>query len=92
MSNSSYRFNRTEFIKALQQWCGERYKPKVAFPERDGFSNVAYLYEDHYKDIIEDIPLLEQYLQKELKVPVVLLVNPMSMSRDNAMYCSEWLD
>lgn len=92
MSNSNYAFNRTEFLKALQEWCGKKgYKPKVSFPEREGFANIAYLYEDRYKDIIEDIPLLEQFLQSKLGIPVALLVNPMSMAH-NAMYCSEWLE
>jgi len=91
MSNSSYSFNRKKFIKALQEWCGGRFNPLVGFPEKDGFLNVAYLYDDDYMELRENSELLMQVLQSKLHVPVVVFTEPVDKAKGTELHCDEWL-
>lgn len=89
--NSNYSFDRTEFILALQEWCGDRFNPLVGFPGKDGFSNVAYLYDDNYLELREDSVLLMQAIQAKLGVPVVVFAEPLNRKTGVALHCNEWL-
>lgn len=89
---SSYTFNRVEFIKALQGWCNGRYNPKIAFPDKDGYQNVAYLYDDSHEEIKEKSRQMMSALYEKLGIPVMVFVEAPDRITNTALTCNEWLN
>ena len=88
---SSHSFDRVEFIHALQEWCGDRFDPLVRFPGKGGFQNVAYLYSKDYAELIENGTQLMEFIQRKLKMPVVVFAEPLDRASGIAMKCDDWL-
>lgn len=88
----SYSFNKAEFVSALKQWCDGRYSPKVAFPSAKGMGNIAYLYDDAYKELIDQGYQIMEFLQSKLGVPVMVFVDPVYRAGTDAATCDDWLN
>lgn len=89
---SNYQFDRATFIRALAEWCGEDYNPLVAFPDKTGFSNVAYLYDKNCRDIIEESYSLIAHLQNAVHCPVVIFAEAPEYAPETAYTCKQWLN
>lgn len=82
--------NRADFLRALNEWCAGRYSPLVGFPDKKGFQNVAYLYDENYEDLIENSRQIMDSVQRLIGTPVVVLSFPLSMAKD-AYPLKTWL-
>lgn len=82
--------NRADFLRALKEWCAGKYSPLVGFPGKGGFHNVAYLYDDHYAELIENSHQIMQSIQGKIGTPVVVLSFPREMAKD-AYPLERWL-
>jgi hypothetical protein len=90
---NTYIFNRVDFIRALKEWCKDEFNPKVAFPSKEGYQNVAYLYDDKADELVERGRQLMEFLYSKLNMPVMVFSHPMNRLHPTttALTCDEWL-
>lgn len=86
-----YKMNRAEFISALEEWCGDEYAPLVGFPDQGGFGNVAYVYDQKHKEMLDRVHELTAFLYKKLNMPVVVFIeHPKMAFNQTVLTIKQW--
>ena len=78
-------------LNLIKQHFAGRRDPLVAFPDRCGFPNVVYLYDDDAQEMIDEVAQLMGNLSVKLKTPVVLFIEPKDRATQMAFTCDTWL-
>lgn len=84
--------NRVELLHAINEWCAGVFNPLISFPDVNGYPNVVYLFDKNNREMLEDAELLIQHIQKRLKQPVMVFIEPFDNAPKAALTYRQWIE
>lgn len=85
------RIDRKACLEVIAEWFKGKDSPLVAFPDKTGFHNVVYLYQDNAVTMYDEIVSLMAKVYKKTGVPVMIFIDPPDRAPKTAYTLDEWL-
>lgn len=84
--------NRHECLKLINKWFAGKKNPLVSFPDKTGFPNVVYLYDNDALTMKDEVANITAHASFTLKTPVMIFIEPLYMAPEDALSITKWLE
>ena len=86
--------DRRRCVELIQEWFAGKEAPVIAFPDKNNYPNIVYLYHEDAKNMSEEASRLMEHLSYKLKSPVVTFIDPIYKIKPEQVVqtCEQWLN